>query len=377
MEVGPKVVRVDVEDVDRGADKATFVLDDPDSTASEVLRPGAAVRIELGWQTEFALAFVGQISATRSLAGAGSQGRVEVTCKDQSYLFDQRPPLGERRYTGTVGDIVTRIAKRVNMPIGKIDVVTGKTWTETESCQQRDRTDWEFLQDLAEESRARAFVEVNADPGDKDSVKRAGGEPKLYFMSEDALMAQEPMGTLLYCRGMGKLLDFDYKSIGTGAAPAASAAVANAETGAAETRVTPPAPPEPQPGPSPGRSDRITNVLGAARANDHAQGMQVAADAKTQPEALRAVKEPSGAPSDPAALERRIKQDKTRIRGYFGKGTAMGTIFLRAKGPVKIDGLASWASGRWYVRRVNHIFERTALDKKISVSFRSTFEVTQ
>ncbi|MES2055445.1 MAG: hypothetical protein V4564_05840 [Pseudomonadota bacterium] len=377
MDLGPQVVRVDVEDVDRGADKATFLLDDPGSTTSDVLRPGATVRIELGWETEYALAFVGRIASTRSLAGAGPQGRIEVTCKDQSYLFDTRPPLGERKYTGTVTDIVTRIAKRVNMPIGKIDVATGKTWTETEACQQRDRTDWEFLQDLAEESRARAFVEVNADPGDKEAVKLAGGEPKLYFMSEDALIAQEPMGTLLYCRGMGKLLQFEYKSVGSGASPAASATVANPDTGAPETGATPPAPPEPQPAPSAGRTDQVTDVLGAARANDHAQGMQVASDAATQPTALRATKEPTGGPSDPAARDRRIKQDKTRILGYTGTGTAIGTVFLRAKGPVKIDGLASWASGRWYVRRVNHIFERTALDKKISVSFRSKFEATR
>jgi phage protein D len=377
MDVSTQVVRVDVEDVDRGADKATFVLDDPGSTTSDVLRPGAIVRIELGWETEYALAFVGKVTATHSLAGAGPQGRIEVTCKDQSILFDTRPPLGERKYTGTVSDIVKRVAARVKMPIGKIDVSTDKTWTETEPCLQKDRTDWEFLQDLAELLRARAFVEVNADPKDPKPVKLAGGEPKLYFMSEDALIAQEPMGTLLYCRGMGKLLQFEYKSIGAGAAPAASATVANPDTGKSETRDTPPAAAEPQPAPSAGRTDQVTDVLGAPRADDHAQGMQVASEAATQPDAVRAKKEPTGAPSDPAALERRIKQDKTRVLGYFGKGTAIGTVFLRAKGPVKIDGLASWASGRWYVRRVNHVFERTALDKKVSVSFRSSFEATR
>jgi len=377
IDLGPQVVHVDVEDVDRGADKATFVMDDPGSSNSNVLRPGANVRIELGWETEYALAFVGQITTTESVAGAGPKGRVKVTCTDQSYLFNNRPPLGERAYSGSVTDIVTRIADRAKMPVGKIDVSTDRKWTETEPLQQKNRTDWELLQDLAEQMRARAFVEVNVDPKDSDAVKASGGEPKLYFMSEDALIAQDPMGKLLYCRGMGKLLEFKYRSIGAGSAPAASAAVANPDTGAAEARATPPTPPEPQPAPSATSQSRLTDVLGAARADDIAQGMQVAADAATQPDAKRAKAEPSGAPSDPAALERRIQQDKTRILGYFGEGTAMGTVFLRAKGPVQIDGLASWASGRWYVRRVNHIFERGALGKKVSVSFRSKFQATR
>lgn len=375
--IGSKVVRVDVEDVDRGADKATFVLDDPGSTNTSFLRAGIDVRIELGWETEYALAFVGRILSTRTLAGAGPQGRVEVTCEDQSHLFGTRPAAGERKYTGTVAQIVEQIAKRVNMPIGEIKVETGKKWTETETLQQMTRTDWELLQDLAELSRARAFVEISAKPSDVEAVKLAGGEAKLFFMSEEALLAQEPMGTLLYCRGMGKLLEFEYKSVGSGASPAASATVANPDTGLPETRATPAAPPEPQAAPSPGSTDRAGKVLSQQQADTLATLNEMSADAPTQPAALRAAKEPTGAPSDPAALEERIKQDKTRILGYFGKGTAMGTVFLRAKGPVKIDGLASWASGRWYVRRVNHIFERTALDKKVSVTFRSKFEATR
>lgn len=375
--LGPQAVHVDIEDVDRGADKATIVMDDPGSSVSNVLRPGAKVRIELGWETEYVLAFVGQISATQTVANTGPTGRIKITCIDASYLFNDRPPLKDRSYVGSVTDVVTRIADRVKMPIGKISVSSDRTWSETDALQQMNRTSWELLQDLAEDMNARAFVEVNADPKDSHAVKEAGGEPRLYFMSEESLTAQEPMGTLLYCRGMGTLLEFSYDSIGAGSAPAASAAVSNPDTGVAETRATPPAPPEPQPAPSATSQSRLTAVLGPARADDVAQAMQIAADAPTQPDALRAKTEPLGGASDAAAAVRRIKQDKTRILGYFGKGTAMGTVFLRAKGPVQIDGLASWASGRWYVRRVNHIFDRVTLDKKVSVSFRSKFQATR
>ena len=61
--------------------------------------------------------------------------------------------------------------------------------------------------------------------------------------------------------------------------------------------------------------------------------------------------------------------------GYAGRGECRGTIKLRAKGKVTIQGLPPWASGDWYVHRVNHIFTRiTALDRNRTPADRSTFQ---
>ena len=41
--------------------------------------------------------------------------------------------------------------------------------------------------------------------------------------------------------------------------------------------------------------------------------------------------------------------------GLHGDGLAVGTVKLRAKGKIGIEGIANWAEGDWYVRQVNHI----------------------
>jgi len=372
-DISLQVVRVDVEDVDRGADKATFVMSDPGSTNSDGVQEGMAVRIELGWETEYALAFVGQVRSVRSLANSGSH-RVEVTCMDMSCLFLKRPPVEGRQYTGKLDEVVTSIATRVGIQVGKVTIDPMPSLVK---YNQADRTDWQMLQDLAEFHRARCFVEVNASEDDDEAVRAAGGAPKLYFASEQSLLDQEPMGTLLYCRGMGRLLDFDYKRIGSGASPAIAAATANPDTGEPLTHETPAVPPEAQPAPTASRTDQTLDVLGEGAAADYAAARQNAVDAPVQPADQRASRILSGAPSDAEYTEQLIKQDPTRMLGYSGSGTAMGTVFLRAKGGVMIEGIASTAAGRWYVSRVNHIVERVQIAKKTRLTYRSSLVATR
>jgi hypothetical protein len=70
-------------------------------------------------------------------------------------------------------------------------------------------------------------------------------------------------------------------------------------------------------------------------------------------------------------------QDPTRTLGLHGQGLAMGTIFLRAKGSVEIGGLSSAASGKWYIKRVNHIFEREGTGTALRKTYRTKFEATR
>lgn len=375
-DISKQVIRVDIEDVDRGADMATFVMEDPGATNSDRVERMMDVRIELGWETEYALAFVGRVSSVQSVADSGGRGRIEVKCTDMSCLLMERAALEERQHVGKLKDILAAIAKRVNLAMGDVLIDPMPTYTKDEPLNQLDRTYWQMLQDVAEEYRARAFVEVNAAKDDSKEVKKKGGEPKLYFVSEDALLAQEPMGSLLYCRGMGKLLEFDYTRIGSGASPVASTAVANPETGKPENVAAPPSPPQPQLPPK-DNTDKVENVLGPAAAADQAAGVQNVQDAPVKPADKPATKEHLGGPSDPRRAERKVKQDRTRMMGFSGKGTAMGTVFLRAKGSVKIEGISSMAEGRWYVSRVNHVYERAEIDKKVSVSFRSKLVATR
>lgn len=369
------VYHVDVEDVDRGTDKATLRMDDPGSTSSDALQEGMHVEVELGWETEHALVFEGIVKQVRAVA-QGTHG-VEVVAYDLSARMQTQPPELNRQHVGGLDKILEAIVKRHNIPFGSVKIDPMPTWTKEKPLLQGNRTDWQMIQDLAEEYRSRAFVEVNATPEDSEEIRKRGGQARFYFASEKVLLEQKPMGRLLHCRGMGSLLEFRYERVASGASPSTSTTVTNPDTGEADVNAGPPTARGPEPGVLPERSKRAAEVLGPGRADDHKAGVQMAADAKVKPDDLRAKKTAAGLPSDPELAKRVIEQDRTRALGFHGTGLAMGTVFLRAKGAVEIDGLATWTAGAWYVTRVNHVVERETLNKRTRLTYRTRFTATR
>jgi phage protein D len=375
--VSSQVWNCDVEDVDRGSDKVVLTLDDPDSANSDALREGQLVRVELGWETENALAFEGCVQHVRPIAEA--RGRVELTAYDLSNRFHANPPAQPRLHVGTLEAILGAIVSRHTIPMGEVLVNPMPSWTEEEPLAQRvGQSDWQLVQELAERYRARAFVEVNAQPGDSRDVRQRGGCSRFYFVSEQALLDQDPMGKLLLCPGMGRLLEFTYRRIASGASPVGNATVSDPATGEPATASGGTPATEPPPAVNPDRATRIEGTHGAARARAYEQGVQAASEAEVQPDALRAQRPLPGLPSNPQDVEQAVRQDRTRILGFYGQGLAMGTVFLRAKGPVEIDGLATWAKGRWYVKKVNHVVQRARLDTGATqLTYRTRFEATR
>jgi hypothetical protein len=97
-------------------------------------------------------------------------------------------------------------------------------------------------------------------------------------------------------------------------------------------------------------------------------------------EEARAVEDVAGAPSDPDLADWTIKQDPTRALGLVGRGIAVGSVNLRAKCKLSIEGIAPWAAGDWYVRRVNHRVTRgSGLDehRQPKGTFHTRFVVTR
>lgn len=375
IDISDQVWSVDVEDVDRGSDKATLVMDDPDSTNSDALREGAFVAIELGWESERAAVFEGCVRSVEPAAGNGH--RVTVVAHDLSTRLQAARRDPSRQHTGTLESILTTILAPTGIPVGSITVDPMPSWTEEEPLRQRDRTDWELIQDLAEEYRARAFVEVNRAESDTAAVRARGGTSRFYFVSESALLAQDPMGKLIFCPGHGRLLEFEYRRAGSGASPSASTAVADPDSGAPVTHAGPAAATEPPATASAERASRAGAVIGESRARAYEAGVEVTSAAPVQPDQLRATDTVTGLPSDPRRAQRRIQQDRTRILGFSGDGVAMGTVFLRAKGAVEIEGLATWAAGNWYVSRVNHMVQRTRVQDRTQLTYRTKFKATR
>lgn len=370
-----QVWSINVEDYDRAIDKATLVMDDPGSTNSDVLREGALVSIEMGWESERAAVFEGLVTHVEPSAAQGNR-RVTLVAYDLSYrLHAIRKP--EAKHAGKLDKILSDLVAPSGIEVGAVKVDPMPEIGERKAVPQGDRTNWQMIQWFAGRYHARAFVEVNATDGDSEDVRKRGGKSRFYFISEEELLAQEPMGRLLFCPGHGQLLDFTYKRVGSGASPRTSSAVGDPATGDTVEQEAPPVDPEPPPVPDEGHAAQAGSVIGEARAKAYVAGHDVVASAAVKPHEMRATDHASGHASDPPGVKEEIKQDPTRILGFAGEGVAMGTVFMRAKGSVKIDGLATWAAGNWYVTRVNHIVERTRVKDKDQLTYRIKFRVTR
>lgn len=358
FDLAPTVESIDVEDHDRAIDRARVVFDDREAKIAPIMREKLRVQISLGWSTENALMFEGIVMGHKTEAIGGGQQRVTVTAYDISYEMKIRPARTLSFNSGKLSDALKLIVKDYEKDGITVDPKKGivldddPTFTPLDPLTKKEgQTDWDFVQELAEKYHARAFVEVN----DKKS--------QFYFVSERNLLKLDPMGVLHYCPGGGgqKLVEFQYQRVGSGASPTSTVTVVDPKTGEPVTQKATP-PPEEKP----------MEVDPAADA-EFAQAAEVALKASQPAEALPKTVL-TGAGSDPKAAKHKLQQDPTRLLGFYGTGTAVGTINLRAKGKVTIKGIAPWAEGDWYVHKVNHIYTRIMVKDKTKEQNRSTYQ---
>ena len=381
-DVSQQVLRIDVQDEDRGTDRATILVDNRGLTNTDAIREGNEVRIEMGWVSEHALLFVGRVQQTQTTARNNGNSQLNITCFDVSVRMNERPQLPNSQHTGTLLQILTNITGEHDIAMGDVLIDPMPNWTEDDPLAQGTRTSWQMIQDLAEEYRSRAFVEVNTHETDTTAQQENGGVPRLYFVSEAVLLTQEPLGKLRYCSGFGSLLEFNFMRIGSGAAPSTETTLVDDVSGEVRTERGP----EPAADDSASLTAAQTNGLSTTIGENRARGAETAVDLANQqpvqPTHVRPRTRLAGSPSDANRARRLVTQDATRVLGLFGRGLAMGTVFLRAKGSVDIDGLASAANGRWYLRRVNHIIEQSSEESgrgepRVRKTYRTRIEATR
>jgi phage protein D len=376
-DVSAQCVQVDVQDEDRGTDRAVVVMDNQAESSTDAIREGTEVRIEMGWESAYALMFVGRVHRVHSAARSGGVSRIQMLCHDVSTLLNQRPEEPNLQHVGTLTQILTAIAGEQNIEMGDVQIDPMPSWTEDDTLDQGTRTSWQMIQDLAEEYRARAFMEVNSVSTDTDAEREAGGIPRLYFLSEEWLLAQDSIGKLRYCTGFGEILEFDTQRIGSGASPSAQSTMIDPVSGEICTEDGDPHAPDPPVSLTEGQAGNLTSAMGSGRARNAEAAVQIANDQPVQPSDVRRQTRVAGAPSDCDLSRRLVERDQTRILGLHGRGLAMGTIFLRAKGTVEITGLSSTAEGIWYLKRVNHIVEQAQTRDRVRKTYRTRFEATR
>jgi hypothetical protein len=227
--------------------------------------------------------------------------------------------------------------------------------------RQHGQTDLQFLQWLGWRYGHRAFVEFNE------------GKSQFYFVSNHRLLTGDPMGALQWCHGLRQLRQFHYDRVAARAVRQRVATVPDPRSGAstpAAGQVAPPVQPvEPD--------TRHAATLGRL---DPAERARYESGSTAAPSATPAAPVPvAGLPSDPRLATAVTTWDPTRALGLSGAGTAVGTIMLRAKGKVTIEGVAPWAEGDWYVSKAVHTWRdtTTAAAQKHTASYETTFAVTR
>lgn len=357
------VQSVMVEDHDRLIDKAVVEVLDLERVCSDFVREGQEIRIDLGWGGEHGVIFEGVVRKLEfETSPKGAQRLVTITAYDLSYKMMNMPPRS-KDHEGKLSEIVTAIASEHGIVVGTITPDPDPAFTKDKPLRQVNKSDWQFIQDLTLAYGGRAFVEYNDDAS------------KLYFLSEKALMKQDALGTLKLCRGVSQIKQFKAERVAAWAAMQRVAATVDPQTGVVtELPPIPPSAPLPPASPGAGTAASLAKELGSGAESRYNAAAQIAAEAKGNPADQLPKGRTAGLPSDPELLAHLSRTDPTRVSGYRGEGVANGTIMLRAKGKVELQGLSSWADGDWYVNKAIHTIRGGSYDLKEHVSRGATYE---
>lgn len=338
-DISSSVTAVEIEDHDLLIDRATILLDDDKGVGINLSEEGQTIKIDMGWNSEHAVLFEG---LTHKPEGKANQkGKtLRITAFDFSDKLHRK--YRSDTYTGKLSDIITKLVKDKNIEVGPGDIAPDPDPTfDKDPLAQTNETDLQFIQKLARKYRARAFVEYN------------DNKSKFYFMPVKKFLDVK-QGLMRYCRGT-PLLEFNYKKIAKRADALRDDSRVDPYTGEIITSKAP----EPPPPPAPTLDAETTGALASSGMTSLGDSAEKAVkDAPEKRTEQMTQQTASGGASDPDEAQLANQQDPTRASGLFGKGTVVGTIKLRAKGTVKIEGIAQWAEGDWYVAVVKHIYRK-------------------
>lgn len=339
-DVSGAVVSIEVEDHDRLADRAVVVLHDSNGILLNTMRPGQTLRIELGTEDLHAVIFDGFLTHVTGFGNAAAGRQARLTAIDQSILMNRTRKT--RHHEGTLSSVLQTIVGEYPIPVGQVALAADPEFTIP--VRQTNRTDLQFIQELALRYGARAFVEFNE------------GLSQFYCVSEETLATAEPAGTLGFQHGSGNLIDFRFDRLAATAPAHSAAATVDPVTGEITTTAAPVAEPVPPPAADDSVADEIASA-GAARSATYESALAAAASGPG-PESQYLQGFAAGLPSDPSLPAFASRRDPTRALGLRGVGIASGAINLRAKNRVTFEGVSEWANGEWYVQLARHTYQQ-------------------
>jgi phage protein D len=332
---------VSVEENDSQADMATLIFDDSSLTLADVLHEGLQVEIDLGRQEAHALIFRGPITGIRALFPERGPARVEVQAIDSLIQLGFKPVT--RRWANTsVSQIVREVTLAGGLVPGTIEVGADAQADEARPFQQIEETGLAFLHRLAMDYDCKLFVE-----------HAEGGVDTLHFVSTQSLLDKEPIEDKLAFNDNVIELGVAFDAFAT--RPEERLVTTDPSSGErveiSEKLV------------QPSEAQWVPDAARIARAGDGAARLTAlvakgAAKRARITDFWRLPPRSAGLASRTAADRGRALGDRARRLGQVGTGRAMGSIWLRPRRRVQIEGYGGRWSGPWYMARVRHEHDR-------------------
>lgn len=192
-----------VEEASAKPSELSISLSDPLKVFSHALQEGMTVEVDLGTTEEHSLLFRGRIYKVESSHPDGGVSTLRLLAYDGSMAMGLR--RRNRPWTDkTLSEIVNEIAgDYFDAPMIEVALMEGGDPTFTgNGIRQRDKTDLEFLHDLARRYGCEMFVM----PGEAGDA--------LHFEAQNRIMSEDPEVTLYHgrCGTPGHLLSFEANS---------------------------------------------------------------------------------------------------------------------------------------------------------------------
>jgi phage protein D len=330
------VREVVVEESDREADLAVVTLGDSHLVLADVVHEGLAVTIDLGRPDLHALVFRGLVTSVRAHYPTRGEPLVELQAVDTLVRLGLTPRT-RRWWNTTVSQVVRDLALDNEFLPGDVAPDEDAVLNEDHPLQQVDETDLAFLHRLALDHDSRLFVE------------HGRVSDSLNFVATRRLLAAEPVEQALAFNDNVHEFTAAFDVFAT--QPATRLVTTDPQTGArvevAEELVAPGAAlwtPD---------AERIARMGEGATAVAALLARSAAKRARLH-EAWRRPGRQAGAAARPSSDRSGVLGDQARRLGQTGRGRAAGSVWLRPRRRVRVEGYGGRWSGSWYLARVRH-----------------------
>lgn len=340
-EVSDLLESMDVEESDSMADLAKLTFGNSNLVLSDILHEGLSVEIDLGYRDAHSLIFRGIIIGVMAHYPSRGQPLIEVQVADSliRLSFEART---SRWWNTTVSQIIRDIALANEFIPGDIELKGDSVIEEMRPLQQVEETDLAFLNRLAREYDCKLYVE------------HSEGSDRLSFVSTDKLLGANPIEeTLIFNANMEEFTAFvdsfatapEIKVVSTDLLSGEPIEIFEDLVEPSEGQWEPDLEIITRLGDA---SERISNLL-----------VKAASKKARLRDFWRSSPRHTGVPSRSSSDHSQTFGDSARRLGQTGRGKTAGSIWLRPRRRVIIEGYGGRWSGEWYLAQVRHHLDIT------------------